>query len=73
MFDKLNTVDIDPKTQGGIPVLSGTRFRVSQLLSELADGMSISEIAYDLDLRERDIKDFLNELSIMIEKEYKNV
>ncbi len=73
MFDKLSTVEIDPKRQGGIPVLRGTRFRISQLLSELAEGDSVSEIADNLDLNEKDIKDFLNELSVMIEREYKHV
>ena len=46
------SVEIDPTKRSGIPVLKGTRFTISQLFAELADGRSILEIAenFDLDL-----------------------
>ncbi len=45
-------VEIDPETRSGVPLLRGTRFPVSRILADLADGLDVKEIAddYDLDL-----------------------
>jgi len=61
-------IDIDPEKASGIPVVCGTRFKISQLLAELADGSSVSKIAkeYRLDLKK--IQDILHGLSICLDR-----
>ena len=44
------SVTLDPEIRGGVPVLKGTRVPIAQLLAEIADDASVSEIADDLDL-----------------------
>jgi uncharacterized protein (DUF433 family) len=50
---------VDPGRQGGLPVISGTRFRISQLFSELAEGDSVAEIADNLALDADKVKGIL--------------
>jgi uncharacterized protein (DUF433 family) len=45
-----DSVEIDPAIRGGVPVLKGTRIPVSQILAEIAEDFSISEIADDFNL-----------------------
>jgi uncharacterized protein (DUF433 family) len=40
----------DPRVLGGETVITGTRIPVALLLSHLASGMSVDEIAYEYDL-----------------------
>ena len=40
----------DPRIPGGKAVITGTRIPVALLLSHLASGMSVDEIAYEYDL-----------------------
>jgi uncharacterized protein (DUF433 family) len=63
-------VDIDPEKASGIPVVCGTRFKISQLLAELADGNSVSKVAkeYRLDLRR--LQDILHGLSICLDRPF---
>lgn len=44
------TVTIDVEVRGGIPVLQGTRFPVSHVIADLADGMNPAEISHEYDL-----------------------
>jgi uncharacterized protein (DUF433 family) len=46
----MNAIERDPLRRGGAPVLAGTRFPVSRLLSELASGRLLAEVADDYDL-----------------------
>lgn len=62
---EMKSLEIDPDRRGGVPCLPGTRFTVAQVLAELADGDSVSELVDNLDLDEKSIKDFLNELANM--------
>ena len=63
-----NSVDIDPKRRGGIPVLKGTRFTVGQTLAELAESSGVSEIAKRFDLDEKVIRELLYGLSLLVER-----
>jgi len=53
----------DPEIMSGVPVLKGTRFPIAQILAELANDYSISEIAEDFNLDENKITGFLNNLA----------
>ena len=51
------TVEVDSAISGGKPVLKGTRFPVSRVLAELAEGKSLRSISkeYDLDVEKHKI------------------
>lgn len=55
----LDVVDIDPQKCGGVPVLKGTRVKVSLIIAELADGGNINELAEDMNLNKEDLKKLL--------------
>jgi len=59
-------VEIDPKIRGGVPVLKGTRFTVSETLAELAESDAIDDVADNFDLEQSKIKDLLNGLSLLL-------
>ncbi|GAG36836.1 unnamed protein product [marine sediment metagenome] len=63
----LENVTIDPDIMHGRPVLKGTRFPVAQLIAELADGHSTSDIAEGCGLDIKTITDFLFELAFYFE------
>ena len=44
------SVTIDPDIRGGVPVLKGTRVPIAQIVAEICEDASLSEIAEDLDL-----------------------
>jgi len=44
------SVEVNPGKHGGIPVLRGTRFTVSQLFAEMSEGRGIIDIAADFEL-----------------------
>ena len=50
----------DQNRMGGVPCIKGTRFTFSQLLAELADGSSLTEICDDFDLDYKACTDALN-------------
>lgn len=56
-------IESSPTKLGGIPVLRGTRFSITQLLAELADSDIIEEIAEDFELDANQIKGGLHALS----------
>lgn len=51
-----DAVDIDKMRRSGVPVLKGTRFPIASILTELAEGRSVDEIAKDYDLPKGRIK-----------------
>ena len=61
---------IDPDRMGGKPCLMGTRFPVSSILVELAEGRSIKEIAEEFDLKDQldVIMCLLTGLAVMLDK-----
>ena len=61
-------IDIDPARRAGIPVIKGTRFRVSQLFAQLADGDSISDLEENLELDRALLQNLLHALSVVIDQ-----
>jgi len=49
----------DPSILGGHPILKGHRIAVSQLIGQLAGGMTIQEIQEDYELTENEIQAIL--------------
>jgi uncharacterized protein (DUF433 family) len=61
------TMISDPGILGGLPVVKGTRFPVSQVLAELADDYKLSEIADSFDLDVEILRELLSGLSLQYE------
>ena len=50
-------IEIDPKVRFGKPILKGTRISVYDILTWMAEGMSVEEIIHDFpELKEEQIK-----------------
>jgi len=64
------TVEININKFHGVPVLKGTRFPISQIISELSDDQKISEVANNYDLDFEKIVEFLKGLSIILDRSY---
>lgn len=65
-YDTLKeVVDINPKRRGGVPVLRGTRFTVSQTLAELANSSGVEEVAEQYHLDSQKVSDLLTGLSLI--------
>ena len=65
------TVEVDQKKRGGIPVMKGTRFTVSQALAELAESRGVEEVAKRCALEPNAIRDLLFGLSAAVERPIK--
>lgn len=63
-------VDIDPNIRGGVPVLKGTRFTVSEALAEIADSEAVEDISRNFDLELSSLKELLNGLSLLLNQPY---
>lgn len=61
-------VEISSQKLGGIPVLRGTRFPVSQVLSQLADGDSVEEVAENFELDREQLTTLLHVLSAYLDR-----
>jgi len=59
-------VQINPRRWGGVPVLKGSRFTVSQALAELAQSSAVTELAENYDLNAENIREMLNGLSLIL-------
>ncbi|HVW01338.1 MAG TPA: DUF433 domain-containing protein [Planctomycetaceae bacterium] len=59
-------VEIDSDRRGGRPVLKGTRVKISQILAELADENTPSDIADNLDLDRELLVGFLHALALTL-------
>jgi uncharacterized protein (DUF433 family) len=62
------SIDTDPKLRSGLPCIKGTRITASQVLAQLAEGDSISEIADDMSIDQEMLKSFLDALSIILDR-----
>ncbi len=62
-------INSNPAILGGEAVIAGTRIPVSLLLSHLASGMNIDEIAYEYDLIKENIYSALAYAAKRIEEE----
>lgn len=56
-------IEIDPDHCGGTKILAGTRYPVSQLLAELAEGASIDDLANDVGLSKDTLSQALQTLA----------
>ena len=65
-----DSVDISSEIRGGVPVIKGTRVPVSQVLAEIADDASVTEIADDLDLNPELIRKFIEFISINLDRPF---
>jgi uncharacterized protein (DUF433 family) len=63
-------VDVDPEIRGGVPVLKGSRFTVSETLAELAESSAVEDIAENFDLNKSSIRDLLNGLSLLLNQPF---
>ena len=59
-------VDIDPEVMSGQPCVVNTRFPVSRVLVEFADGWTIQEIADEYDMEVENLRGLLNGLALFI-------
>jgi uncharacterized protein (DUF433 family) len=64
-----DTIEMDRLRRGGKPVLAGTRFDVSQVFGELADGRSTKEMAEDYSFDEELVKRLLCGLAIYLDRD----
>lgn len=62
------SVEVNPAIRGGIPVVRGTRFPVARVLAELADGLSLSQIADDFDLDISTLRQVVESFSILLDR-----
>jgi uncharacterized protein (DUF433 family) len=58
--------EINPRRRGGVPVLKGTRFTISQALAELADSSGVNEVAQHFDIDANALKEMLEGLSLVL-------
>ena len=61
-------VELQPGKLGGVPVLKGTRMSVAQVLAELGEGRSVTEVAEDFDLDVALVKRFVSGLSVCLDR-----
>jgi uncharacterized protein (DUF433 family) len=59
----------DPEILGGRPVLHGRRIAVSQLVDQLAGGMTLSEIQDDYQLSDAEIQALLNYIATIVRQD----
>ena len=62
------TVDASPNRMGGALVLKGTRFKVSQLLAELADSDAVDELADEFEIDAEQIRDVLHAIAVTVDQ-----
>lgn len=61
-----DSVESRPQVLGGVPVLTGTRFSVSQLLAELAEGENIDSIADDFEFEREKLSALLHAMAVCL-------
>jgi uncharacterized protein (DUF433 family) len=62
------TVESSPQRMGGALVLKGTRFKVSQLIAELADSDAVEEMADEFEIDAEQIRDVLHAIAVSIDR-----
>lgn len=63
-------VSVDSKIRGGIPVLAGTRMTIAQLLAEVADGRSLSDISDSFDLDFEHLQKLFEGMAIQFDRPF---
>lgn len=63
-------IEINAKKAGGTPVLRGTRFKVAQILAELADNKSVSKLAREFDLDRGKVEEMLHGMAILFDRPF---
>lgn len=61
-------IERNPQKLGGVPVIKGTRISVAQILAELAEGLSIEEVAQDFNLDLALVKRMVSGLSACLDR-----
>jgi len=61
-------IEINPDKLNGTPVLRDTRFKISQLFAQFAEGDNITDLAEDLDLDQENLKKLLHAFSVIIDR-----
>ena len=62
------SVTVDPHVRGGVPVLKGTRMPLSQILAEVSDDRSLSDIAEDKELDLDLLKAFFGAMATYLDR-----
>lgn len=66
-------IEVDPNRCGGVPVVKGTRFPISQILAELADGATVKKLCEDYDfLSPEEVREALHGLAWSLGEGFKN-
>jgi uncharacterized protein (DUF433 family) len=65
-----DSVEINARKRGGVPVFKGTRVPIALILAELANDAKLSEIAEDLGLSEDLIRGFLEGMAIHFDRSF---
>jgi uncharacterized protein (DUF433 family) len=65
------SVEIDSRRRGGVPVLKGTRFTVAQTLAELAESGGVNEVANRCMLDRELIRRLLYGLAAAVDRPYR--
>jgi len=61
-------VEVNSRKMHGVPLLKGTRFPVAQVLSQIADGDSIDDLAENFDLDREQLASLLHAFSAYLDK-----
>ena len=65
-----DSVEINARKRGGVPVFKGTRVPIALILAELANNANVPEIAEDLGLSEDLIRGFLEGMAIHFDRSF---
>ena len=62
--------NIDPEILSGKLVVDGTRFPISRIFAELADGSTLNEIADEFFLDKEKVKRLFQTIALVLEESY---
>jgi len=65
-----DTIDIDPEKRGGVPLVKETRVPVATILAELAEDVTVTDIADDLDLDSAILRKILKGIAIHLDRPF---
>lgn len=65
-----DTVEINRKKRGGVPVLHGTRVPIAQVFAEVAEDARISELSRELDLDVDLVRRFFEGVALYFERPF---
>lgn len=63
-------VEVSARKFGGIPVLKGTRFPIAQVLSQIAEGDSVDDLAENFDLDPECLRTLLHALAACLDRPF---